>query len=200
VFLSADEILSEVTRGALIIEPFDRRRLKPASYVLSLGDLFRSWNYDKSPLDVWAPDSGACTLTPPLRARKIVLEPQAFILSITRESLCVPEHLMGLLSTMSHIARFGVSAHRGSYLLSPGFGSGKPLPVTLELTSMHRRPLILRSDMPICHVMFARVNPNRQTLRLSKSIYEERDAPCAPLLYEEFAELFRDVVDEPSND
>lgn len=199
MFLSADEITAEVQDGALVIKPFDRCHLKRASYVLSLGDVVRSWAPDESPLDVWSPGSGSSGLGPPMRVGQIILRQQSFLLGVTGERLSVPTHLVGFLSTMSHLARFGISVHSASYLVSPGFGSVHPLPITLELASMNPRPLLLRTGMPICHLLLARVTATQRTDHLSTSIYEGRDAPCPPLLYEELASLFPDVVADIGN-
>lgn len=189
MFLSAQEIRAEVGCGRLVIDPFDPQMLKPASYVLTLGGRFRTWGCRTSPLDLSSRDA-ASALGPPQTLSAITLQDRTFVLACSAEIIGLPMDLVGIISTLSHVARFGISTHLDSWLVSPGFGHTEPTALTLELVSCNPSPVTLDSGMPVCHISFARASgvPD-PTLFLATSIYEGKEAPSPPLLVDEFPSL-----------
>jgi len=186
MFLSAEEIQEEVRSGALVIHPFLPSLLKPASYVVRLGYRFRRWAKTGSVVDPWAPDAASPALQEVETGSELVLHPGDFVLVDTLEEVGIPAHLVGLLSTLSHWGRFGVSADNGSWLVSPGFGGGRCTRLTLELASSNPNPLRLRPGMPLAHLVLARTGPGVEASLFSQSIYEGLPAPSPPRLFEEF--------------
>jgi len=190
MFLSADQIEGAVRGGALRIEPFDRQLLKPTSYVLRLGDGFRRWDPAAGVVDPWAPDASSAALGAIERGPEIVLRPGEFVLAETLETISMPSHLVGLLSTLSHWGRFGLSADNGSWLVSAGYGAGAPTRLTLELVSTNPLPLRLRAGLPVCHLLFARADSaHGESGPLARSVYEGLETPSPPQLFEEFHAL-----------
>lgn len=189
MFLNSDEIRSGVMVGRFRIEPFDESLLKPASYVLRLSDQWREW-IGGDAIDVWSPNASIERLTDVRRAEEFCVSPGELVLGATLEAISLPPDIMGLLMPLSHLARFGLSLHLGACLVGPNYGSTRPSRLTLELASSNPCPLRLRSGMPVCHLLLARVNPSTEGGGpLSKSIYERFDAPSVPMLYEEMAAL-----------
>lgn len=187
MFLSADEIHEEIESGHLVIDPFNPDFLKSASYVLRLGNCYRQWKRKDDPLDLWAKNAAIDRLAPKIYAKSINLDPGVVLLGSTVEKVGIPNHLVGILSTLSHLARFGVSVNQSALWLSPGFGSINPTPLTLEIVSTNPSPVSIRTGIPVCHLIIARISKRkRSTLRLDKSIYEGREAPEGPFLFEEF--------------
>ena len=93
-----------------------------------------------------------------------------------------------MLSTLSHIARFGLDVLHNSFLVSPGFGRNAPTALTFELVSHNPNPIRLRPGLPICHIGFQQVlNPGTPNATLSKSIYENKASPVPPMYVEEFS-------------
>lgn len=189
MFLSADEIRVEIEVGRLVIEPFIPELLKPASYVLRLGDRWRQWSHIKKPISVWTPDASRLHLQPELYTNEITLQPGIVVLGSTAETIGLPNDLVGIVSTLSHLARFGLSTHLQAFLVSPGFGAHTPTALTLELVSFNPSPLCIKTGMPVCHLAFTRTSSAVSKLPLGRSIYEGHDSPAPPMLYEEFSSL-----------
>ena len=187
MFLSADEIREEIESDRLVIDPFEPKLLKTSSYVLRLGEGFRQWKRKAEPVELWAQNAGWNHLDPITQAGEINLEPGVVMLASTLEKVGMPNHLVGILSTLSHLARFGVSVNQNAFWVSPGFGSSNPTQFTLELVSFNPSPVSIKSGIPVCHLIIARTSKEAHSvLRLHKSVYEGREAPGEPLLFEEF--------------
>jgi dCTP deaminase len=195
MFLSADEIGSEVDSGHIRIEPFLPALLKPASYVLRLGDEFCKWRQGTEPIIPWSENAAARHLVPEGIKKCYTISMGEFVLGATLERISIPRDLIGLVSTLSHVARFGISIHRDSFWINPGFGAKVPTKLTLEISSHNSSPVKLEAGVPVCHLAFARTLALRQnTLPLRDSIYEGDHAPSGPKLYEEFAEVLPDLT------
>jgi dCTP deaminase len=119
------EIIREVERGALIIEPFDRKCLGTNSYDVHLSDVMRVYKeeYDKVPDPPGVHIVGGNYVSRPLDPRKprptedvripdegFVLEPGQLYLASTIEYTESHAHLP-LLNGKSSIGRLGLSIH-----------------------------------------------------------------------------------------
>jgi dCTP deaminase len=198
MFLSANEITAEVRDGRVRIDPFNPDFLKPASYVLRLGNSWRAWAQADQPIEVWSELAGQSQLSELFHSDECVLRIGDLVLASTMERVGIPNGFMGLLINLSHLARFGISVHFQAGLVSPGFGATAPTALTLELASFNPAPLKLRAGMPICHLALARLSECTTAENLlARSIYEGRDVPCPPMLYEEFSSATN--MDSPAN-
>jgi dCTP deaminase len=187
VFLTAVEIRESIRRHELRISPFSDSLLKPASYALRLGTGFRRWMGSSTPIDFWEPESCAKSLSPIEECNEILLQPGDFLLARSLETIGLPVNLIGLLSTLSHLARAGISATRDSFLVSPAFGDGAPTELTFEVTSSAPMPVRLYSGMPFCHLLLSRIVSSETTFQLERSVFEGRRAPDGPMMHLEFA-------------
>jgi dCTP deaminase len=166
--------------------------LKPTSYVCRLGERVIRWRKGKKLRRPWQPSIGLRSAMVEGKAKELRLRPMELLLGCTIERFRLPEDLVGIISTLSHMSRFGVSATFGSMLISPGFGSQSPTALSLELFSVNPSPLVLPHGVPIVHVAFAKMEGAANTaLQLGQSVYDGRPAPTPPLLYEEFSQLVR---------
>jgi len=186
MFLSASEIQDLVASGELLIEPFVAAHLKPASYVLRLSSRWRRWFPSDEPIDLTAPADTDRLLSPIITSEEYVLSNMEFCLAATIEQLSLPPHLVGIVSPLSHVTRWGLSVGLGSFIVSPKFGATTPTSLTLELAAHNPSPLKLRAGLPICHLAFVRVTPATDSYPLDRSIYEGSEAPVGPLLVEEW--------------
>jgi len=189
VFLSADEIRAEADRGNLRLEPFDPRLLKPASYVLRLGDRVRRWAHRTEPIRPWSPNACAGALSKSQVFQHLTLSPGDFVLLATRERIGISGTLAAIIFPLSHLARFGLTIHLGAAFVSPGFGFRSPTPLTLEVTSHNPCALELNVGMPICQLAITRTLGSRSTSLLGLSVYEGEEAPSPPQLFEEFRHI-----------
>lgn len=188
MFLSADDICSEIESGRLVIEPFNRDFLKPASYVLRISNRWRRWKKQEQSILLWSADAAAKHLEPVTNSNCFEIQSLAFALTETIERICLPDDILGVLSTLSHLARFGLSVHMNSFFVNPGFGRNRPTAIALELFSANPSPILVVSGTPACHLAFVRTS-GRAKLKgsLMKSIYDGADALASPRLYEEFS-------------
>ncbi len=186
MFLSATEIQGLIASDELLIEPFAATHLKPASYILRLSNQWRTWLPTDEPLDLAARVDAERLLSPISTSEVFVLSSGGFCLAATAERLSIPSYLVGIVAPLSHLARWGLSVNLGSFIVSPSFGATSPTRLTLEIAAHNPSSLRLRAGLPICHLGFMRVTPERTLRTLTHSVYEGREAPSGPLLYEEW--------------
>jgi dCTP deaminase len=193
MLLSRDAIEHEIKETRIIITPFSKVRLRAASYVLSLGSRFRRWRPSDRPIVLWSEDASFNHLDEPLEVKEFTLMPGEFVLGCTMEEVSFPNDRFGIISPLSHIARFGLGVHGGADFINPGFGLKVPSRLTLELYNCNSSPLTLTSGMPITHLRIGILNaPNAVSSRL-RSIYEGSDPVTAPQYFEEWHELSCDT-------
>lgn len=186
--LGETSIVTAKATGDVELEPFNDAQLRGASYVLRLGDRFRRWTSGATPVEMWSPGAAENALDPPFETEQLTLQPGEFVLAATFERIGLGLALAGAVSPLSHVARFGLSVTLGADLINPGFGSGAPMSLTLELFNHNLRPLVLTTGMPIAHLRLFRLNgePVKKDIR---SIYDGADPLVAPRLYEEWHTL-----------
>lgn len=188
MLLNRDAIESEIKKTHIIITPFNGVRLRAASYVLSLGSRFRRWRPNGSPITLWSKDASLNHLDEPFEAKEFTLMPGEFALGCTMEEIGFPNDRFGVISPLSHIARFGLGVHGGADFINPGFGLKEPSCLTLELYNYNSSPLTLTNGMPLAHLRIGMLAPHAVTGRL-RSIYEGSDPVIAPRYFEEWYEL-----------
>lgn len=186
MFLSASEIKACVDSGEIIIEPFVETHLKPSSYVLQLSNKWRTWLPSDEPVDLLSSLDAKNHISAITTSDEYILSNTDFCLATTIEKLSLPSHLAGIVTPLSHIARWGLAVGLGSSLVSPLFGKTTPTALTLELASHNPSQLKLISGLPICHLAFIRVGPENKSYLLQKSVYEGQEVPSGPLLNEEY--------------
>jgi dCTP deaminase len=127
-------------------------------------------------------------LEEPIQDDAVILSPGEFALAASLERISLPNHLAALLSTPSHLARFGVSSVLSSTVVHAGFGRVAPTALTLELHSLNPSPVRLLAGDPICNLSFLAVSGSLRS-EASGSSYEGLDAPSGPHLSTEIARL-----------
>lgn len=185
MLLSGSEIEEEVSRGRIRIEPFASTLVRSASYTLRLADRWIRWKRSQEPIRVWSRDALRGYLDAPEQTPSIILQPGDFVLGSTMENIQLPDDLAGIVCTLSHLARFGVSTTAGSLLVRPRFGADAPKALTLELHSANPSPLELTRGMPVCHLAFIRTSSS--STEASRSVYERNSVPSPPMLYQDMA-------------
>jgi dCTP deaminase len=187
MYLSAQAIVREVEEARLAILPFDKRRLKPASYVLSLGSRHRRWKKLRQSLKPWSQNAAGAFLEEPVEGGAILLHPGQLVLGCTTEKIALSRLLFAVISPLSHIARFGLTVNGGADFANPGFGEEKPSELTLELANLNESPIELTIGMPIAHLRIGRIDGDVSAPPRERSVYEGADPVSAPQLYEEWA-------------
>ena len=146
--LTRDEILKQMKKGRIKIEPFSKDQIGPASIDLSVSDEFRVFKKWKT-----APVSEDVDYKDFTRLVKVdkykILGPGEFVLGMTKEKLTLPENICGWLTGRTRFARLGLSIHITASFIQPGVSNRQ----VLEIKNVGSIPLILYPGTRICQVI-----------------------------------------------
>jgi dCTP deaminase len=163
VILSDGGIRKALTRleNPLIIDPpFHPDRLQPASLELTLAaDVLMEVEA------VWWDECGnrhtgvrmdPLTLCLPQCApsHHVVLRNTDFWLASTAETVRIPDDMVAVVNGKSSLGRLGLVVHQTAGFIDPGFRGQ----ITLELTNVSRKPIKLVAGMPICQLVFMKLD------------------------------------------
>ena len=121
MILGKEEILNEIKRGNLKIEPFNANNIKGSSIDLTLDNKFRIFYRDIEGDDY----RKYSRLT---NKNEITLEPGDFILGITKEKITL-KNLCGWLQGRSTYARIGLGIHVTANFIHPGVSNKQVLEI-----------------------------------------------------------------------
>ncbi len=154
MFLSDIDIVRAITRGDIVLEPFDEARLSPASYDILLGNQFvvsdsAQTHYVDPARKVYAktremevPDDG-----------EFILHPGISVLGVSKEYFG-SDHYLIQVGGKSSLARVGLMIHNTAGLINPGHF----LNITFELCNLSNVPIILRPGMAIAQLTFSKLS------------------------------------------
>ena len=140
--LTGDKIREEVENGHIEITPFDKSRINPNSYNLTLNKLLLTYNDEiidfkkKNPTKkIYIPENG------------LVLQPNVLYIGRTNEE-CWTDKYIPMLNGRSSIGRLGICVH-----VTAGFGDiGWRGTWTLEITAV--KPVRIYPDIEFCQVSY----------------------------------------------
>ena len=163
MFLSDVDIEGAVKTGDIVLDPFDKKRLQPASYDIRLGNKFI------------VNDSHMTTAIDPVRGLypkaieidvadgdSFVLHPGVSILGYSKERFGSDKYMIEV-NGKSSLARIGLLVHNSASLVNPGHF----LNIALELCNLNNVPIILRPGMEIAQLTFSTLS--RETKRNYKN-------------------------------
>jgi dCTP deaminase len=149
--LSDRTIKEQLASGRIIIDPLDRDAIQPASVDLRLDDTFRVFNVTTRPyVDVREPVDDLTALVTLTGAEPFILQPGAFCLSTTLETIALPDDIVARVDGRSSLGRLGLLVHATAGYVDPGW-TGK---LTLELSNQSQMPIALYSCMRIAQISF----------------------------------------------
>jgi dCTP deaminase len=138
------EITAEVDSGRVVIDPWDRRLVQPASLDLRLGDRIRVFRrLDHACIDPLG--DPVPTETREIPEAGLVLHPGEFVLGSTLERVELPADIAASAEGKSSLGRIGLMLHSTAGWIDPGFRGT----VTLELANVNTLPIRLRAGMLI---------------------------------------------------
>ncbi len=150
--LTRDAILAEIDAGRLVVEPFARDQVGPASIDLTLADEIRVIEPGPEPIRLDADvDYRSYTRRVELDG-PYVLAPGATIHGLTRERLRLPPNLCGFLEGRSRFARLGLMIHVTSAFVQPGVANRQ----VLEISNVAGHPLEIHPGVRLCQVVLLR--------------------------------------------
>lgn len=151
MFLSDKDILVAVRTGEIILEPFDEKRLQPATYDIRLGNTFiindaHSTKAIDPVMDVYPK-----TQTVDVKdGAEFVLHPGVSILGYSKEKFGSENYLIEV-NGKSSLARIGLIVHNSASIVNPGHY----LNIALELCNLNNVPIVLRPGMEIAQLTFS---------------------------------------------
>lgn len=151
MFLSDVDIHAEVKKGNIILEPFDPKRLQPATYDIRLGNTFII--NDAHSTKAIDPVKGIFPQTQNIEVEdgaEFVLHPGVSILGYSKEKFGSKNYLIEV-NGKSSLARIGLIVHNSASIVNPGHF----LNIALELCNLNNVPIVLRPGMEIAQLSFS---------------------------------------------
>ena len=158
--LSDRDIIAALDSGKIQVEPRpDNDHISGVSVDLSLGNSFRVFNDHVAPyVDLSGNREDIERTLNSIMSTEIVLEkddafflhPGELALAVTRESVTLPDDIVGWLDGRSSLARLGLMVHVTAHRIDPGW-SGQ---IVLEFFNGGKLPLALRPGMQIGAINF----------------------------------------------
>lgn len=162
MFLSDTDIHAAVKRGEIILEPFEVKRLQPASYDIRLGNTFIiNEPHSTKAID---PGKGIYPKTNTVEIKdgeEFVLHPGVSILGYSKERFGSDKYLIEV-NGKSSLARIGLIVHNSASIVNPGH----ILNIALELCNLNNVPIVLRPGMEIAQLTFSTLsNPTKRSYK-----------------------------------
>ena len=152
--LTRDEILKEIEKGGIVIDPFVPDTVGPGSVDLTLDNKFRTFKKLHNIYDV-TDDANFHEITDIVEipeGEHFVLMPQETVMGITRERVQLAPYLCGWLEGRSRFARLGLMVHITAGFMQPGINNRQ----VLEIANVSSVPLALHPGTRICQFIFQR--------------------------------------------
>ncbi|MBI2671133.1 dCTP deaminase [Candidatus Woesearchaeota archaeon] len=154
MILTRNAILKEVEKKNIIIKPFKKSNIGPASIDLTLDNKFRIFrNNIKIKLNE---NSDYRKYTKLIKTKSIVLEPNEYALGITKERIKLPSNICGNITGRSRYARFGLSIHVTASYIQPGINNKQ----VLEIKNVSPFSIVLSQGLKICQLVLERTEGN----------------------------------------
>ncbi|UYM07093.1 dCTP deaminase [Solicola gregarius] len=155
MLLSDHDILTEIDRSRIRLDPWDAEMIQPSSIDMRLDKFFRVFQNHMYPhID---PAADQSDLTQEVIAEKgspFILHPGEFVLGSTYEQVSLPDDIAARVEGKSSLGRLGLLTHATAGFIDPGF-SGH---VTLELANVATLPIKLYPGMKIGQLCFFRLS------------------------------------------
>jgi len=151
MFLSDKDIHAAVKNGEITLEPFDPKRLQPATYDIRLGNTFII--NDAHSTKAIDPVKGIFPKTQNIEVadgEEFVLHPGVSILGYSKEKFGSENYLIEV-NGKSSLARIGLIVHNSASIVNPGHF----LNIALELCNLNNVPIVLRPGMEIAQLSFS---------------------------------------------
>ncbi|MCG6552796.1 MAG: dCTP deaminase [Candidatus Magnetominusculus sp. LBB02] len=153
--LSDRDIKRYLVTGAIKVTPHPDldKQLGACTLDMRLGNVFKLFEHSKYPMLDLKSDVSIDEIMKSIEIsdnESFILQPGEFALAMTKESLELPDDLVGRIDGRSSLGRLGLIIHGTASTFEPGW-SGNP---TLELSNISRMPIALYPGMRICSFTF----------------------------------------------
>ena len=172
MILSGKEIEKEVRNGNIKIEPFDRSKINPNSYNLTLSDELVV--YKNKTLDMKENNPTARLIIP---KEGLLLQPGRVYLARTVERTFTDKYVP-MLEGRSSVGRLGISVHVTAGFGDIGFNGHWTLEITVE------QPTVIYPDVEICQIYYHTIKGDYDLYSSGK--YQNNTGIQASLMYKDF--------------
>jgi len=155
VLLSDRDIMTEIDKERVQLEPFEPTMVQPSSVDVRLDRFFRVFENHRYPhIDPSEDQPDLTRMVEPQGDEPFILHPGEFVLGSTYEVVTLPDDVAARLEGKSSLGRLGLLTHSTAGFIDPGF-SGH---VTLELSNVATLPIKLWPGMKIGQLCFFRLS------------------------------------------
>ena len=157
---SGDIFNRRINKRDLGIDPWDLKRLQPASYEISLSPQFLIFDPTITFIDSEHPGDYTRWVNidddeqPWYDLGAYILRPGEFVLGSSVEVFTFPDDLAGELTGRSSIGRMGIQVHSTAGFFDPGFNGT----ATLEISNISPVPIRLRPGLVIAQMRFVKLS------------------------------------------
>ncbi len=155
MLLSDRDIRAEITKGRVVLTPYDEGMVQPSSIDVRLDRYFRVFENHRYPhIDPSVEQPDLTRLVEPTGGEPFILHPGEFVLASTYEVVQLPDDVAGRLEGKSSLGRLGLLTHSTAGFVDPGFDGH----VTLELSNVATLPIKLWPGMKIGQLCLIRLS------------------------------------------
>jgi len=148
MILTKPEILKQIKKGRIKINPLDQSAIGPASVDLTLDKEIRIFTKKKVIIDQKAEYK---SITKKIDISKgYLLKPEELVLGITKEKITLPDNICGWLNSRSTFARIGLMSHITAPFITPGVSNRQ----VLEIFNAGENKIKLVPNIKICQLVF----------------------------------------------
>lgn len=184
MILSDIDIAAEIKKKRLLISPFNKKNIQPASYDVCLGSEFRIFKNTQKPfLDVKEDFSEFMELIKIPQGKPLIVHPGEFLLGTTIENIKVPNDIVVQLMGRSSVGRLGIIVHATAGFVDPGF-EGQ---ITLEMANVANIPIALYPGMRIGQISLTRLStPSKNPYSPKRNKYKGQKGPTVSRIWRDF--------------
>ncbi|HEX2626518.1 MAG TPA: dCTP deaminase [Candidatus Limnocylindrales bacterium] len=184
--LSDRDIHAALDAGDIVIRPFERGDVQPASVDLRLDRKFRVFRNNRYPyIDLREPQPDLTELLEIRDDEPFILHPGEFVLGQTLEWVEIPDDLLAHLDGKSSLGRVGLLIHSTAGYVDPGWKGT----LTLELSNVANLPIALYFGMKIGQISFVRMTSKVDKPYGSPELgskYQGQSEPTASAFHRDF--------------
>tara|TARA_Y100001973_G_scaffold101968_1_gene166088 strand:+ start:505 stop:1023 length:519 start_codon:yes stop_codon:yes gene_type:complete len=113
------------------------------------------------------------------KTEDFLLEPSKFVLASTQEKVSIPPHLAAFVAGRSSVGRLGLQIQNAGFV-----DSGFKGQITLELYNQADRPILLKTGVRICQLVFFKLD--EETSEPYSGKYQDQEGATGSRLYKDF--------------
>jgi dCTP deaminase len=150
MILGKKEILKEIAKKRIVITPFDKSAIGPASIDLTLDNKIRVFLKNKKVIDI-KENLDYKTITKLVDIKNgFILKPGDLVIGITKEKITLPNDICGWLNSRSKFARVGFMSHITAPFICPGVSNQQ----VLEIYNAGKETLRIHPGIKVCQLIF----------------------------------------------